>query len=367
MALGYCESLLLHLKQITGDNYPGTKITPPGFLQMLSEDPAKPNPIDAAFQNGHRKSVRIKYKVRSVEGQVQTSQSCDPSLTNIYAETTADVDRHVHLGIYFPEDEIRKYCEEASNTTSIGQPATQMMNEHVDGIMHNMNGIMAKMNSTLLTLQASNFGANINNGFVSTAKTLNLGKDLTVHALDEGMNELFADIEDHEIMGTPRVVGNGLFRNFWRGLRFRSTDQNGVNPTGVQNDLRFFNDRKVVSAWGANHIGVFAPNSVHIIDYVQNTGSFAGDKGNGTKFFYFTDPLLGLKWDAMWKYYDCPTTVTNAYTGQSQTIARGWVLVISKDYGYFVTPTGANDGADVLHGTNGTLRYDITNDCDTCS
>lgn len=362
---------MLHLKQISGDNYPGTKITPPGFLQMLVDDKDRPMTIGRAFQNGHRpgsgQSVRIKYKVRSVEGQVQTSQSCDLSLTNIYSETTADVDRHVHIGIYFPEDEIRKYCEEASNSTSIGAPATKLMNEHVDGIMHALNGPLAKMNSTLLTLQASSFGANINNGFVATAKALNISKDVQVQALDEGMNDLFADIEDHEVVGTPRIVGSGLFRNFWRSLRFKSTDMAGVNPSLVQNDLKFYNDKKVATAWGANHIGVFAPNSVHLIDYQQNVGEFAGNKGNGTWFFRIPDPVTGLEWDAMWKYYDCPTVVTNAYTGETQTIQRGWVLVLSKDYGYFVTPTGAFDGADVLHGTNGTLRYDVTNACDTCS
>jgi hypothetical protein len=367
MALGYCESLLLHLKQISGDNYPGTKITPPGFLQMLTEDPDRPRSIGEAFQNGHRKSVRIKYKTRSVEGQVQTSASCDLSLTNIYAETTADVDKHVRIGIYFPEDEIRKYCEDASRMQSEGAPPTRMMNEHIDGIMHGLNGPLAKMNSTLLTLQASAFGANANNSFLTTARTLNISKDVQVQALDAGMNELFADVEDHELIGTPRVVGTGLFRNFWRSLKFKSADMAGINPAGFQSELKFFNDRKVATAWGTNHIGVFAPNSVHLIDYVQNTGSFAGDKGNGTWFFTITDPITGLKWDAMWKYYDCPTVVTNAYTGLTQTIQRGWVLVLSKDYGYFTTPTGAFDGADVLHGSNGTLRYNVTNSCDTCS
>jgi hypothetical protein len=80
----------------------------------------------------------------------------------------------------------------------------------------------------------------------------------------------------------------------------------------------------------------------------------------------FTDPMIGLRWDMQLKYYDCPTTVTNAYTGSSQSIDRGWVLILSKNYGYFPTPTDAFDGADVLHGNNGTLRYNITNTCDAC-
>jgi len=40
---------------------------------------------------------------------------------------------------------------------------------------------------------------------------------------------------------------------------------------------------------------------------------------------------------------------------------RGYALYIKKRYGLFVTPTDAYDGGDRLAGSNGTLRYAMTN------
>lgn len=367
MALNYCEALLLHLKSISGDNYPGTKITPPGFLEMLANNPDKPRTIGEAFQNGHRRSVRIAYKVRSVEGQVQTTDTCDISLTNIYKETTADVSSLVRLGIYLPEDEIRKYCDDASHMQAFGTPPTMLMNEHIDAIMHNLNGLYAKMNSALLTSQSTQFGVNKNTG-LTTARTVNISKDATVQSLASGLAEVLGDAQDNEMHGQLQIVGNGNFRQ-WDLLNNFKTGQNmfGIADQSMAGQYKFYNDTKSATGWGANQIGVFAPNSVHLIEYMKNVGNFAGIKAGGSSIFsMFTDPMIGLRWDMQLKYYDCPTTVTNAYTGGSQSIDRGWVLILSKNYGYFTTPTDSFDGGDVLAGVNGTLRYSVTNTCDAC-
>ncbi len=60
MALGYCEAVVLHLATIN-ENYNGTKVTQPGFLNMLLQTPNAPE-IVAAYGEGHRREVRVKYK-----------------------------------------------------------------------------------------------------------------------------------------------------------------------------------------------------------------------------------------------------------------------------------------------------------------
>lgn len=364
MALGYCEALLLHLRSIAGDNYPGTKVTPPGFTQMLIDNPDRPQSIGEAFTDGHKRSVRIKYKTRSVISQVSTSRSCDYNIVPAYKETTASVNQFVQLGLRIDDETIRNYCKDASATVQIGQPATSMMAEHLDSILHAMNGLIQKMDDVLLTSMTAQFGVNVRTGN-NAATTINISKDLQIQSLTQGLIQILADYEDNELNGTPLVVGSGLFRNFARMQKFKQMDFSGIDTQAQMDEFKFYYDRKAATIMGTNQIGVFAPNTVHLIEYMQNVGGFAGTKGAST-FGTLTDPYTGMRWDFQFKYYDCPTTVTNAYSGTTSTIDRGWVLLISKNYDLFVNPADAFDGADVLHGVNGSLRYTISNDCETC-
>lgn len=364
MALGYCEAVLLHLKSIAGDNYPGTKVTPPGFTKMLLDNPDRPQAIGEAFTDGHKRSVRIKYKTRSVISQVSTSRSCDYNIVPAYKETTASVNQFVQIGLRIDDDTIRNYCKDASSTVAVGQPATQLMAEHLDSIQHAWNGLIAKMDTVLLTSMTAQFGVNMRTG-LTTSTTINISKDLQIQSLNQGLIQILADYEDNELNGTPLVVGSGNFRNFARLQRFKQQDFSGINTAAEMNEFVFYNDTKAATIMGTNQIGVFAPNTVHLIEYMQNVGGFAGMKGSST-FGTMTDPYTGTRWDFQFKYYDCPTTVTNAYSGTTSTIDRGWVLLISKNYDLFVNPSDAFDGADVLHGVNGALRYTINNTCETC-
>jgi hypothetical protein len=66
------------------------------------------------------------------------------------------------------------------------------------------------------------------------------------------------------------------------------------------------------------------------------------------------------------KYIDCPedlgANITNGYIAESSISgARGTLLIVKKRYDLFTVPTNAYDGADVIQGQNGTLRYAITN------
>ncbi len=43
--------------------------------------------------------------------------------------------------------------------------------------------------------------------------------------------------------------------------------------------------------------------------------------------------LLPVKFDWQLKYIDCPTTLTDAYSGQSSTYQKGWSFIMKKVFG----------------------------------
>ena len=134
-------------------------------------------------------------------------------------------------------------------------------------------------------------------------------------------------------------------------------------------DYRFFYDRYIETQFGANQILVLDPGTVHIIEDMRNVGSFAGDRG--TSFYTtFADPrsqcwspagMSMIQWDLHHKMINCDETLSDGYSGGTQTFSRGNALYISKHYGLFTIPNDAYDGADLNVGSNGTIRYTINN------
>ena len=131
---------------------------------------------------------------------------------------------------------------------------------------------------------------------------------------------------------------------------------------------RFFFDKDTATVLGANQIGVYAPGSVKFISRMKYVGPYAGQKGTSifftmalpvAEFGCAPDCLNDLRFDIQMKYIDCPTSVT--VNGTAQTVNRGWQFIISKDYSLWVQPDDAYRVTDPLGGTNGTLRYNITN------
>jgi len=66
------------------------------------------------------------------------------------------------------------------------------------------------------------------------------------------------------------------------------------------------------------------------------------------------------------KYIDCPTVVD--VNGVPTTVNRGWQVILSKEFALWVQPASTNEYAagDELYQTNGTLLYEISNNCEDC-
>ncbi len=374
---GFCEALLLHLDSIAGQNYPGRKVTVPGFTQMLYDQPMAPTMIQEGFANGHKRAVNVKYSVRGTVGQVSTSDTCSVDVQPLFKETTATIDNFVATGIWIPDSQMRQYCEDASRTVAIGQPATPMMAQALDFVLAQMNSLYQKQENVLTTEMASAFGKHVATGS-ATAVTVNIEQDNTINDLGAGLTKMLTDAETNEFCGTPSFVGalGGLMHSFDVQRKFRGlAPGEGFDPAAMAAAMgfRFYASGQTGTTWGAQHVGMFAPDSVHYLEWLQNEGAGAGNRGNST-FTTITDPrvqcwspggLGNVRWDMQVRYADCPEDVgdfiSSGYISNSSISGRGFLIRIYKYYDLFVTPTNAYDGADRLAGSNGSLRYALTN------
>lgn len=375
MANGYCEALLLHLESIAGTNYPGKKVTVPGFLNMLISQADRP--FAAANVGGHYKDVRVKYMPRTTTDQVSTTDTCSVDFVPAYLETTVSVDNVAQTGVWVSDDVVRQYCEDASRTVAVGVPATQMMNEHLNSVLHAMNGIYQKMENVLTS--AVTWGNHVATGSAA-AVTVNIEQDGTLNDLGTGLTKLLMDAETNEFCGAPYMVGPlgskmhaYSLQNKYKAL----APGEGFDPAmmAANAGFAFYASGQAAATWGnANALGMFAPGSAHLIERLDNVGSFAGQRGSSF-FTTIIDPrtqcwtpggLGNIQFDLQVKYIDCPDDLGRLNGGGAidptgLDASRGYALIIKKRYSLFQTPTNAFSGNDRLDGSNGSLLYTITN------
>lgn len=374
---GFCEAILLHLDTIAGKNYPGKKVTTPGFTQMLLDQPIAYTPIQEGYMGGQTRAVNIKYNVRGTMAQVSTTDTCAVDVQPLFKETTATVDNFVSCGIWIPDSQTRQYCEDAVRTVAVGLPPTQLMVQTVDFMLAQMNSLYQKQENVLTTAMASTFGAHVATGN-STAVAVNIEQDGNVNNLTAGVLKMLVDAEANEFCGTPKFVGSlgGLMHSYDIQNKYRGLAAGvGIDNAALVNNaaFKFFASGQTSSAWGAQHVGMFSDDSAHYLEYLQNVGSWAGNRGNST-FTTIVDPrvqcwspmgMSNVRWDMQVRYADCPEDVANfissGYKNVNSISGRGYLVRIYKYYDLFVTPTDAYDGADRLAGSNGTLRYSLTN------
>lgn len=281
MALGYCPALLNHLNVIAGQNYNGSKVTVPGFLNMLLTQPNRPTVLQDAYRGGHRRGQTVKYKARTTESQVSTTDTCALDLVPLYKETSVSVDNIAQIGIWMSDDTIRQYCEDASRMVTLGTPPTPLMEEHLDSILHALNGLYQKMENVLTTDMASLFGKHVGTGS-ATAVSVNIEQDATLNDLTTGLTKMLTDAQSNEFCGTPIFVGalGSLMHSFaiQAGARALQTAGTAFDAQRLADAMpfQFFASGKTGSTWGAQHVGMFAPESVHLLERLDNKGSFAG-------------------------------------------------------------------------------------------
>lgn len=374
MANGFCPSILAQLSDIAQCNTPAFKVTPAGFLQKLLEDKPSLQLLTLTNGNGHQRDVRYKYKKRVVPSQTDTEDNCQINYIPAWLEAALATTNFRKVAFFIDDEDMAKYCDDASRTVMVGQPATPLMNEFMTNVMNSVNGLVGGINQDLLTLQAIKFGVNVATG-TNAAQTVNIPKDATQYDLNTGITKILADASENEFCGQIDIVGSGIFNNFNIQQLVSCCNAAGVDMSRYSG-FRFYHDLYAKAAWGTNQVGVFSQGSVGMIDIIRYEGFRAGDKGV-SQFFTLPLPVLcpncnggydALVVDAQLKYFDCPQDIESECDG-TVPINRGYALILSKTYGLFNIPSDAYQneaiysdcGTDRLSGNNGTLRYTITN------
>lgn len=382
MANGFAPNLLLQLSAIFNGQAPAAKITPPGYLNMLLKN-GTPNVVSQAKSDelGHIRDVKYTYRQPGKKGQSGTTDDCAIDAVSARLESTIPVTAFRKRAIFFEDDLIAQYNTEASQ---IIRPATSgngkimllspdnfqgVLREIYEVIVENCRGLIADINSDLLTTQAAAFGVNATTGN-NNAVTVNFPLSTATNPLTAGFTKLISDARVNEFdISRAMIVGSGLIDNYMiqQMLGAKSADQSGLNSTALTIAQNYFHDIDAANAWGANQFGVFDFGSVQFLDVNRYTGFKAGVRP-GSVFFNAPLPLMDsagdasiskMNFDFQFKYSDCPES--QEVGGETTALGRGWNLIISKSFEQVNLPSDLYQTGDRLSGNNGTLRYTATN------
>lgn len=360
MANGFCPALLRHINDVAGENAPGRKLHIAGMTAMtLCCQNSTTSPINDGYENGQNRPLTVKYRRRPLISDVDTVESCDIDAQPGYLEWNLPGLQHRQHSFHISDNLMRQYCEDATRTRTIGAPTTSVMQEVYELILESANAVLGSMNRALVVAQATEFGVNAATNTYG-GSIININENGQLYILDNGIVQMLTDLEINQFCGVPCIVGSGIYQNYMNARNMSGQQAGGMNMGSGQLP-NFFYDKDTASIWGANSIGVFAPGSVKLITYDQFVGPYAGTKGLST-FTHFNLPinefgcaedcLAGLGFDLQLRYNDCAE-------GGYQ---RGWQGIISKKFALWTQPDNAYAAGDPLAGTNGTLKYFVSND-----
>lgn len=362
---GIAPYLLNDLKSTAGGAYPGYKVDLKGFLAMLTSGPGA-NPIQQGTVSGNKKTVTFWYRQRPTLSMTDTAAACDQLLTPARLESTVSVANVRQIAYHLSDELVASYTEEAAQRmANPGIPFSGgATNEMMDIIYSACNAILTGINRDLLGLLT--WGRNKVSGN-NASTTVNIPQTLSQN-LGTGVAKLMSDYKSNNLMGTPNVVGAGLFYNYMLTQPYKGNDSIGMNSQIATGMMNFYPDQDFASVVGTNDIGIFEPGSLQMVEYLEYTGFKAGVKPGDSEFGVLVLPavdtagnILPVKLDYQLRYLPCATTLVDAYSGQSTTFQKGWSLILKKNFGLFQLPSDSFRNDDGNIAVNGALRFTITN------
>jgi hypothetical protein len=368
-AQGMARDLLLYGENIVQNNYPGRKVTPPGFYLMARDLTAVEylNNGFGTFDNGtgHVTDVKYRYVPRGIQSDSRTVKSCDPQASPTFIEATMPSPLYREVSVHYDWDYVRKFEKEASALRNGGNVSVGVMEFVWNMLQTKVNSLVTGIERDLLAAQAVAFGTNAVSG-VNTARTVNFPLNTTNNPLNQGIPMLWDDLIQNEAqLSEVSMVGSGLFHNFIMQQKAKGIDQSGVNTPAYELP-KFYYSQYAATDWGANHVGAFEKGGMGLIDINKYVGSFSGQMAN-SYFGVFPMPVVDpvnktvmtILFDIQVREFDCATTITTAYG--SYTIGPGVQVILSKNYGLFNMPSNMYVSGDRLSGVNGSWRYVATN------
>ena len=372
---GFARDLMLTSQAVFKGSNPETKITAPGFLQMCV-DAGKTQIISSQKDqsSGLVRDIKLKYRQRSTAGNSSSSYTCDADNFRLWNEAYITQSLFRQIAINFDFDTVAKLEAEAIvKRAAPGQPANT---DPLDGVMavvwdaiaSEMNGMLADMDTDLLTKMNLNWGYNATNN-LNTAKTVNFPLATTTNSLVAGMTGLLHDAQMNEMdINNCAIVGNGFVSNYYIQNVLKGAI--GLSAAGLNTASlgmpKFYQDFYTVSNWGANEFGLIDTQALQFLDLNVNQGFKATELGTSV---YFMMPMMlttsagttfQMNFDVQIKTVDCPTVIDNRYSDPI-TVGPGYIVYIRKPFDIFVQPGNTYGATDRLAGNNGTLKYIATN------
>lgn len=366
MANGFAPALIMQSKAAFSTAAPISKITPPGYLKMLLNQP-KANIVSQGIDDGsgYIKSMIIKYRKRVPVGSSSDDDDCLIDRKPAYTEATVSTTLFKKQSFFIEDDTIAQYEADALANTQQGAPATAVMKEVWDIIIEHANALFGDINNALLSKQVANFGVNQVTG-AATSTSLNFPVDLTTNPLNQGFTKLMDDILNNEMRyENVTLVGHGFINQAYI-QKMQGTQMSAqVNvPNGMP---KFFFDPYAASAWGANQFGVFDAGAVQLIHTCRFRGTKGGVKPNtilGTitlpVYDAIGDSLKSFEFDFQIDYNKCPGDLEIGGSTVSNN-KRGYIMTLMASFDQFNIPATAYESTDRLYQNNGTLRYTATN------
>lgn len=366
-SLGLALPILLAQKAVFKSASPMSKLTPAGFLDYLLNN-NKPRVLNDIIddRSGYIRDVKVKFKKRMGLGKTVTTDDCSIQGVPAYFEQTIPSTLFRKYALFFEWKTIEKFTEDALAQAKLpgSTPPTYVMQEVIDSFQMALNGILGDINNDLLAQQAAAFGINKASG-LATARVMNIPLSTTTNNLSEGFTQILADAMANEIKPTldgAAMVGSGLINNFLL--------KQGYDPKAAPNLPKFYYDPYAQTAWGANQFGLFDKDAVQFINICRFRGASKsgrfGTSNFGTLKWPVTDSFGGtglsdLEFDFQVREIDCPTDDMVIGGGAAAAAGRGIVVDLMCSYQTVNVPGDAYEATDRLYGTNGTLRYTVTN------
>jgi hypothetical protein len=364
---GVAEAIIRQISDVVGINTPQYKVTPPGFLDLLLNNPTPVSIVNLAqIQAGHDRDIKLRYMRRGIPSEATDEEGCDAGSGAAYLETVVSHPLYRKISLYVGNEEMERYCDDATTTVSLG--GTPVLAELNNRLTVKLNGLIGAIDIALLDAMTGKWGVNAATG---SASPVSIGfSTINNVKLTDGIVKLIDQAAQNEIVGDLLMVGNGVANTF----QIASMLQASANSDGYQANrwqgFKWYNDFYSTAAWGANHFGVIAQGSAGFVTWNRNEGYNAGTQGNS---YFFTLPvpvvlangtLTNLVFDVQLKSIDCATTIDGTVRD------RGYILYVSKHFGLFTSPADAYAPdvpavpdvseavqGDRLQGANGLLHF----------
>lgn len=331
---GLCDRMKYALKEVAGGNAGELVRDASGFVDALtsSQNTAGFQQIQVGEPAGKNFGARVTYMPRGEKGDATAAANtlCSASVEPDPRESLVNIDQVVSITRLISDAEVRKLCESEAQHAA-------------DFTMSLFNGVNAKLNEDLLTLQAAAFGNWQSTGTAAVQNFEMLNTDGSPKYL--GASQLKQEIRKGRGVGRPMIVGSGNFELYADQVAIGCCNTQGIDLSQAGNDFAWFYDVETEAVLGSNEVVVLQPGAAQIVTFNEHVGDGKKMSPGHYEFDTIVDPFTGLVWDHYVRYDEC---------------TKQWQIALELNYTLFNLPSDMFAVGSTLDGVNYSYRAGIT-------